>query len=128
MMAQLGCHGGTAEQGWSSQRGGWLTLGDAAVVVTLPGAQTREIQIQRGGDMRGGIASGVAAMHGSQGSPPQGGFQVTLGTLGWGTTCVVTTGVAVLIHRPSDGPHAIQMATVGAVIATFSVACRGVGR
>ena len=128
MVAQLGRHGGATEQGWSAQRRGWAMLGDAAIVIALPGAQAREIDIQRGGDVSGGIASGVAAMDGSERSPPQGGFHITLGALGRGTTCMVTTGVSIVSHRPRDGAHAIQMTTVGTVIGFLSGASRRAGR
>ncbi len=128
MMAQLGRHGGATEQGWSAQRGGWPMLGDAAIVITLPSAQTREINIQRGGDVGSGIACGVSAMDGSERSPPQGGFHITLGALGRSTTCMVTSGVMIMRHRPRDGSYAIQMTTVGTVIGFSSGAYRRAGR
>ena len=127
MMAELSCHGGTAEQGWSSQGRGWPTLGDALIMIALPGAQTCEIHVQRGGDVCGGIASSAAAMHGSERSPPQGGFHSALGALGRSPAYVLTTGVAIVIHRSSDGAHTIEMATVRAVIATFPGAFPGAG-
>ena len=57
-------------------------LGDAAIVIALPGAQAGEIDIKGGGDVGSSIASGLAAMHGSERSPPQGSLHIALGTLG----------------------------------------------
>lgn len=127
MMAQLSRPGGAAEQGRSSQGRCWPTLGDALIMIALPGAQTCAIHIQRGGDVGGGIAGRSAAMHGCECPSPQCGFQSALGPLGRSPACVLTTGVAILIQRSSDGAHTIEMATVGAVIATFSGAFPGVG-